>query len=147
MLRKLCTNSLALHQNQRTFSVWTKQLIIGQSELIRSSANTALVSASNRIQSLHYSTKRKNKVVDSVLDSLDEVAIDTRAVEFQEIFQCTYAEAVKVSQFLKTLSEDGVGNVNLHAINRTVNWLHRSGATLPIIMKNCHLLLIPIGKY
>lgn len=64
--------------------------------------------------------------------------------EIQQIFECTEVDAVKLHEYFSASQDDAA--INLGTINKTVKWLIRIGASMPIIIGNCHILLIPIGK-
>lgn len=149
MLRIMRINSFV--QNHRMFSVFSKQITAAcyQSHQNCSSINpltnnTTLVS--KRIQILYCSNCSEDKNLNIKVNSISETD-DPKLAALRKIFQCTRTEAVEVLEFLSDLCGDDVHKIDLHAINKTVRWLHRCGATLPIIMKNCHLLLLPIGEY
>lgn len=139
-------------QNHRTFSMFSKQITAAcyQSHQNRSSINpltnnTTLVS--NRIQILYCSNSSEDKNLNSKVNLVSETTDDPKLAALRKIFQCTHTEAVEVLEFLSDLHHDDVHKIDLSAINKKVRWLRRCGATLPIIMKNCHLLLLPIGEY
>lgn len=143
MFRSLCYTV----RNQRTL-VLMKQITTAcyQSNSISSSSINILATPNiwvpKRIPCLPFSTITN--------DTSLSTAVDVEVSNFKEwdaltkMFQCTDAEAAEVLELLTILCADGI---DLRAIKKTVKWLHRCGATLPIIRKNCHLLILPIGKW
>lgn len=151
MLRIIRINSIV--KNQRTLSVFSKQITAAcyQSHQNCSSINPLTNNTSpvsNRIQILYCSSNSDDKNLNNKvnLDSKSEPD-DPKLAAFRKIFQCTHIEAVEVLEFLTDLCSDDVHEIDLRTINKTVRWFRRCGATLPIIMKNCHLLLLSIGEY
>lgn len=68
-------------------------------------------------------------------------------VKTQKIFKCTEAEAVKLHDYFSSAQNDGSASaISLETVSKTVKWLRRIGASMPIIIGNCHILLIPIGE-
>ena len=153
----MCIINSFVVQNQRTFSTFlTKQIIANQcccnSKRICSFTHTltatTITPPIRRIQSLSYSNSSEDKSlnINNTIDLGDEV-VKAKLVAFSKMFKCTHAEALEVLEFLSDLTPDAKNSMDLRSMNQSVRWLHRRGATLPIIMKNCHLLLLPIGEY
>lgn len=69
------------------------------------------------------------------------VIAEKTSLALQKLFKCTNIEATDLYANLKRINE----NVHLALIKTNVNFFLRNGATLPTIMDNCHLLLIPTG--
>lgn len=59
--------------------------------------------------------------------------------KLKKLFQCTADEATRVYDVLPDHS--------LEDVVESVNWLKLRNATLPAILDNCHLLLIPLGTH
>lgn len=73
----------------------------------------------------------------------------TEIDQIQQIFQCTLEEAAKLHEYFLTVAaqnDDSAAAIRLETINKTVKWLMRKGASMPIIIGNCHILFLPIGK-
>lgn len=157
MLRQMCIINSFVVQNRRTFSTFLSKQIIAEcycdSKRICSFTNTltaaTITPPIRRIQRLGYSNTSEDKSLNNnnnTIDLGDEV-VKTKLAAFSKMFKCTHVEALEVLEFLSDLTAQAESIIDLRSMNQSVRWLHRSGATLPIIMKNCHLLLIPIGEY
>lgn len=68
---------------------------------------------------------------------------DPKVLEIENRLECTKSEAIAVYKYF---SKNNI-HVDLKSMNKIVKWLHRLGAETSIIFKNCHLFLMPIGKF
>lgn len=132
MLRKLCSNSV------------TSQCLIWQglcpsNSLLR--FPYLLVPLVNQTHYLSLSASG-DKQFDTQNKTIDESDINPEAIKLQKTFNCTIAEAAKVYEFLSTNSD----GVDLNQINKTLKWLNRCGATLPVMLINCHIFLCSSSK-
>lgn len=154
MLRQMCIINSFVVQNQWTFSkLLTKQIIAKCHSTRICSFAQALTSITvtppiRRIQSLSYSNSSEDKSLnnDRAINLSDEV-VKAKLAAFSKMFKCTHAEALEVLELLTSLTTDAKNSIDLPSMKKIVRWLHRRGATLPVIMQNCHLLLLPIGEY
>ncbi|XP_031625360.1 transcription termination factor, mitochondrial-like [Contarinia nasturtii] len=135
MFRKLCINSLVLRKKM-VFQPLTYRL---PSQTTGSIYNFAMniVTPFRLTQYTYFSNepttvKKLNKEIDYERKQKAES-------QCQKIFQCTVSEADEVATCLLKENE----NVDLKTIHKTVNWLHRQGATHSTLLKNYHILLIP----
>lgn len=62
-------------------------------------------------------------------------------INLQKQLQCTQSEAITIYKHLISNGDE----IKLDTLNRILKFLNRVGATFPIIMKNCQILLIPLG--
>lgn len=139
MIRRLCQKPFAL-QSQMLF-LYQRNEKVFQSKSF-SNFTTLFIVPIQRGQQLNYSkigcdskVSGKNKT-----DCNDEVS--PVVIELQKKLQCTKAEAVDVYELLSTNSD----GFKLDKINRTLKFLSRIGASMPVIVKNCHILLVSLGK-
>lgn len=140
MIRKLYERSFAI-QRQMVISYLARRIVC-QSSSYCSHTLSKEVAPVQRIQRLKFSTFEcdKNFGVKNKIENNNEV--NPIAIELHKKINCTRPEANEVYEFLSANSD----TVNLDAVIRTVKWLKRLGATPSVIVKNCHLLLIPLGK-
>lgn len=155
MLRQMCFINSFVVQNRRTVStLLTKQIIAKCCCQLRIFSCTHTLTATTltppiwRIQNLSYSNSSEDKRLNNNNNTIDlcDEAVKAKLAAFSKMFKCTHAEALEVLEFLSDLTADAKNSIDLRSMNQSVRWLHRRGATLPIIMKNCHLLLLPIGE-
>lgn len=71
-----------------------------------------------------------------------KVKINPTIIELEKSLQCTESEAISAYIFLSKNAD----HIDLKSINKTVKWFRRSGAETSIIVRNCHLFLVPLGK-
>lgn len=86
--------------------------------------------------------KRKSSELATNYSEFDDKLTQTEYKRFEQIFQCSATEAVEAH----TLLCEQNNSTNLKTIEKTVKWLHRLGATHPVLLKNCHILLIFKGN-
>lgn len=136
MIRKLYERSFAI-QRQMLFSY-----LAGRLQCQSSSICSYTPTHTQRVQQVKFCTIECNKSLNVNTESNNNIEISPTAIELQKRLQCTNSEAVEVYEYLSANCD----RINLEAVNRTVKWLHRIGATSSIIVKNAHILLIPLGK-
>lgn len=136
MFRKLFERSTVI-QRQMLFSYFAGQRY--QSKLFRFTQLLAPVHRHQRQQLLTFSTLNCGKDVDEAEINVD---LNPILIELREKLQCSKSEAIEVYEHLSTSS----GTVNMKQIIKTIKWLKRKGATSHVIVKNCHILLIPNCK-
>lgn len=72
----------------------------------------------------------------------DNAEINLFVSRLQKILCCTKPQAIDIYEIL-SFNRD---RIDLGAINKTVNWLSKSGATLPVVAANAHILVTPLGE-
>lgn len=133
MFRKLCHN-VKLMQNRRTFSPFTHYQSICHPNLVNSSLP--------KMQCLFYVTTKDTQLhVDNKTTKISDT--NQSIFKLEKILRCNRHETTKLYEYLSSNSE----RVDIDAINKTVKWLRRIGATSPVVLKNCHILLLPLGRY
>lgn len=130
MFRRLCTI-----QSQILYSNTVKHLAYSPSKfhgfLIKPSVRNKSDISFRSIVNIERETKTKT-----------EIENDPKVIELEKALRCTKSEAISVYvYFSKNFTE-----MDLKKMNKTVKWLHRLGAEIPIIVENCHLFLVPLGK-
>lgn len=71
-----------------------------------------------------------------------KIPITPIIIDLMKNLNCTESEAIFAYQFLSKRANQ----IDLKSINKTAKWLHKLGAETPIIVRNCHLFLVPLGK-
>lgn len=133
MFRKLFQN-VKFMQHSRTFLPFTHH---------QSLCNPILVNSSlPKIQCLFFmTTKYKQLHVDNKITKITDT--NQSILKLEKILRCNKLDATKLYEYLSRNCEW----VNIDAINKTVKWLRRIGASSPVILKNCHILLLPLGRH
>lgn len=139
MIRRLCQKPFTL-QSQVVFFYQPKERVFQSKSF--SNFTTLFIVPVQRSQQLNYSkngcdTKLSGK---NKSDCNDEVS--PIVTELQKRLQCTKPEAAEVYEQLST-NGDGF---KLDTTNRTLKFLSRIGASMPVIVKNCQILLVSLGK-
>lgn len=139
MFRTFCINLFAV-QNRRMFSVLRAKRILLSNQLDPIHSYTLTLNCTHFVY--YYSTNNNNEETNTRTDQKTDNALNGNFPEIQKLFQCTDDEASEVYDLLSKQSD----SIDWCSIRRMVKWLQRLGATLPIIMKNCHILQIPKGE-
>lgn len=94
------------------------------------------------MQCLFYVTKKDTQLhVDNKTTKIPDT--NQSILKLEKILRCNRHETTKLYEYLSSNSE----RVDIDAINKTVKWLRRIGATSPVVLRNCHILLLPLGRY
>lgn len=142
MFHKLYISAFAT-QNRKLFLISTKQMILYR-KLVTIHFPNNFLDSFRRTQCSHFSTTNFMQL-DSTSNSvsISDLVNNSNVISLQKMFDCTHKEAAQVYQCL--LTTQGDDSINWRMIIKTVRWLHRVGATTPIIILNCHILLNSIG--
>lgn len=143
MFHKPCISAFAT-QNRRLFFIVTKQMILYR-KLVTIHLPNNFLDSFRRTQCSHFSTTNFMKL-DSTSNSdstSSDLVNNSNVISLQKILDCNSKEAAQVYQCL--LTTQGDDSIDWRMIIKTVRWLHRVGATTPIIISNCHILLYSIG--
>lgn len=138
MIRKLYERSFAIQK--QIFVSYLARGIVYESSSFCSSQQ--LVAPVQSVQRLSFRTfKCDNQLnVEKKLEANDE--INPNVLVLQKKLSFTTPEAEEVYKFF-TINCD---TVNLEQIIGIVKWLQKIGATTSVIVNNCHVLLIPLGR-
>lgn len=138
MLRKLCVNSL-LAQNKRTSSFLVNQPPICESNCVQSLKWAFSIPKTQN--SFYSTTKRTGLLIENKIKKSTDAT--QQILELEKILRCSWDESNKVYEYLSNHS----GHLDIDSIRKIVRWLHRIGATYPIILKNSQILLMPLGMF
>lgn len=139
MIRKLYERSFAI-QRQMLFSYLARRSQCQSSSIF--SCIPLTKTHTQRVQQVKFCTIECNKSLNGNTETDRNIEISSTVIELQKRLQCTTTEAAEVYEFLEANCE----RINFEAVNKTAKWLHRVGATSSVVVKNAHILLIPLGK-
>lgn len=136
MIRRLCQKQFVL-QSQTLLLNQPKERVFQSKPF--SYFTTSFIAPVRKNQQLNYSKNRCDEK-SSGENCNDEVS--PVVLELQKRLQCTKSEAAEVYELLSTNSD----GFQLETINKTLKFLNRIGASMFVIVRNCHILLVPLGK-
>lgn len=87
----------------------------------------------------HISFRNPNVIEKKTKTKLED---DPMVITLETTLQCTKSEAISVYVYFTRNAIE----MDLAKINQIVKWLHKLGAETSIILKNCHLFSVPLGK-
>lgn len=70
----------------------------------------------------------------------DDVVDSDCVKSLRKLFQCTEQEAIDTHRILAS------DPVNMIEFRKILLWIHRKGVSMSVIIRNCHILLVPLGN-
>lgn len=121
---------------ERWFLLQNKQLVIAASQklLIRPSNNFLEVKSNIiSIRCLHNESELQQVQTDDFVNSESVKSL-------RKLFKCTEKEAIETHRILYS------DPANMKEFRKILLWIHKRGASMPVIIRNCHILLVPLGN-
>lgn len=70
----------------------------------------------------------------------DDVVDSDCVKSLRKLFKCSEKEAIDTHRILTS------DPVNMNEFRKILLWIHRKGASMSVIIRNCHILLVPLGN-